>query len=299
MRIVFLGSGEFGLATLERIERVHELVGVVTSPDKPAGRKRTQKSTAIGEWATSQNVTLYKTDNVHTPEFLETMNSLAPDAVVVIAFGQKLSEEFIGICPTINLHASLLPRWRGASPINAAILHGDARAGVSVITLAQNMDAGVVLGKVSTEISPTETAGELHDRLAMLGPDIVMEVLGGDFTGEDQDESLVTYAPKMSRKDSILDLSQDAIQVANAIRGYSPWPGCHLTIAGVDCKISRAIPKDSAGEIGTVLYDGTIAVGKGSIEIIALKPAGSREMTWKDFCNGRSIQAGAICEVPS
>jgi methionyl-tRNA formyltransferase len=299
MRILFLGSGEFGLATLERIAREHELVGVVTSPDKPAGRNRSPKQTAIGEWASAQQVALFKTNNVNTPAFLEQMNALNPDAVVVIAFGQKLSEACIGNRPTINLHASLLPRWRGAAPINAAILHGDVVAGVSVITLAQKMDAGIVLGKVTTTISPTETAGELHDRLALLGPEIVMEVLDGDFSGEEQDETLVTYAPKMSRKDAILDLSKSAVQVANAIRGYSPWPGCHLTIAGVDCKIHRAIPKDGTGDIGTVLEDGTIAVGFGSIEVQELKPAGSRAMSWKDFCNGRAIQTGDLCEVPS
>ena len=297
MKILFLGSGEFGLETLKRLAEVHEIVGVVTAPDKPAGRNRTETPTPIGAWSGVQGVPIFKSDNVNTEAFIQTMLDLRPEAVVVIAFGQKLSEAFIGNRPTINLHASLLPRWRGAAPINAAILSGDEQSGVSVITLAQRMDAGEILGQVATSIDAVETAGELHDRLALLGPALVLEVLAGDFTGEEQDEALVTYAPKMSRKDAILDLTQSATEVANAIRGYSPWPGCHVTIAGVDCKLHRAIPKDSSGEVGHVLEDGTIAVGEGSIEILELKPAGGNTMSWKDFCNGRSIQTGARCKV--
>ncbi|MBT4530732.1 MAG: methionyl-tRNA formyltransferase [Phycisphaerae bacterium] len=298
MRILFLGSGEFGQPTLELLAKEHDLVGVVTSPDRPAGRNRSDTPTPIGAWAEKHGVPLFKTDNVNADEFVQKIDNLSPDAVVVIAFGQKLSVDFIGNRPTINLHASLLPRWRGAAPINAAIVHGDTKSGVSVITLAEKMDAGLILGQHSTVIAPTETAGELHDRLALLGPALILEVLSGDFSGELQDEGKVTYAPKMSRNDAKLDLSQSAIEVSNAIRGYSPWPGCHLTIVGDDCKIIRAIPKESNGEIGEVLEDGTIAVGDGSIEILDLKPSGGKMMTWKDFCNGRSVKAGSCCEVP-
>ncbi len=159
------------------------------------------------------------------------------------------------------------------------------------------MDSGTVLGQVAIPIEPTETAGELHDRLSLLGPDLVCSVLSGDFIGEEQDESKVTYAPKLSRSDASLDLSKDAKVVANTIRGLSPWPGCHVTISGTDCKILRAIPKNGVGTVGELLDDGTIAVGEGSIEILELKPAGSKAMSWKDFCNGRSVQAGEMCEV--
>jgi methionyl-tRNA formyltransferase len=299
MKIIFLGSGEFGLPTLQRLASEHEVVGVVTSPDQRAGRNRSEKQTAIGQWANEHGLQVHNCDDVNTPEFIETMKSLGAEASVVIAFGQKLSEAYIGLHPTINLHASLLPRWRGAAPINAAVVHGDKETGVSVITLAQQMDAGCVLGQVSTPINETETAGELHDRLALLGPDLVMEILEGDFTGTTQDESCATYAPKLSRSDAILDLSKSAEVIANTIRGYSPWPACHLQIAGVDCKLLRAIPKNGTGMIGELLHDGTIAVGSGSIEIIELKPAGSKMMNWKDFCNGRAIQVGDICEVSS
>ena len=159
------------------------------------------------------------------------------------------------------------------------------------------MDAGKILGRTSLQINPEETAGELHDRLALLGPDIVVDVLAGDFSGEEQNESLVTYAPKISRSDATLDLTQSATVVASTIRGYSPWPACHLVISGIDCKLMRAIPKESSGAIGEILTDGTIAVGEGSIEILNLKPVGSNDMSWKDFCNGRSVRVGDVCEV--
>lgn len=299
MNILFLGSGAFGLATLERLAQEHEIVGVVTSPDKPSGRNRSLSATPIGTWASEHELPLLKQENVNTSECIESMTSLKPDVLVVIAFGQKLSEKFLEIAQAVNLHASLLPRWRGAAPINAAILHGDSHSGLSVITLANQMDAGRVLGQVSTPIGKQETAGELHDRLALLGPELMEEVLTGDFCGCEQNETEVTYAPKLSRNDARIDLTKSATDVANTIRGYSPWPGCHLLISGIDCKVMRAIPNDGSGEIGEILEDGSIAVGKGSIDILELKPAGSKAMCWADFCNGRSIQTGDICGVPT
>ena len=298
MKIAFLGSGEFGLPTLQKLAIAHEVVCVVTSKDKAAGRNRKQTATPIAQWASEQQLHVIKTDDVNCDDIREEISALEVDAMVVIAFGQKLSDALIQSQRTMNLHASLLPRWRGAAPINAAVVHGDQRSGVSVITLAQEMDAGLVLGQVSTAIFETETAGELHDRLSLLGPDIVLSVLSNDYAGEAQDESLVTYAPKLSRDDSILDLTLDAQTVARTIRGLSPWPCCHLQISGVDCKILNAIAKNSTGRVGEVLEDGTIATGSGSIEILEMKPAGSKTMNWNDFCNGRSIKVGCQCEVP-
>ena len=299
MKLLFMGSGELGLPTLQRLMQSHDVVGVITSPNRPAGRKLKKKPTAIGEWASMNSLNVVKTSDVNSVEMISMIDSLEVDAVVVIAFGQKLSEKAIGERRAINLHASLLPKWRGASPINAAIVNGDSETGVSVITLAQQMDAGIVLGQSSLAIDETETAGELHDRLSMLGPDLVMEVLAGDFSGEKQDETQVTYAPKLSRKDSLLDLTQSADVIARRIRGLSPWPGCHLTISGIDCKIIRAIPNESKGEVGEILSEGSIAVGSGSIEILQLRPSGGKSMSWKDFCNGRSIQVGDMCGVQS
>lgn len=302
MRLLFLGSGAFGLPTMQSLYESHEVVGVLTSEDRRAGRKQRMSPTPIATYAMEHGITVYKTSDVNSSEMVDIVDSLRLDAMVVIAFGQKLQAAIIGDRFAINLHGSLLPRWRGAAPINAAILHGDELSGVSVITLAQRMDAGLILGQLSTHIGDSETAGELHDRLAMLGPNLVNEVLTADGSGDIQDESLVTYAPKLTRGDAKLDLSLDADSVARTIRGYSPWPGCHIMIGGIDCKLLRAITKhnmEKHGEIGEILTDGSMAVGIGSIEIMELQPAGGRPMTWKEFCNGRSVKAGDTCEVRS
>ena len=299
MRLLFLGSGAFGLPTLQRLVESYDVCGVVSSEDKPAGRRQKVTPTPIRAWANEHDIEVFATSNVNTKEMISTIDDLEVDVMVVIAFGQKLSEEVIGKRMAINLHASLLPRWRGASPINAAILHGDLETGVSVITLAQRMDAGCVLGRQTTPIGESETAGELHDRLSLLGADLVLCVLAGDQEATEQDESLVTYAPKISRTDAILDLGSDSQVVARTINSFSPWPGCHMEIAGIDCKLLRAVSKKGDGSIGEILADGSIAVGDGSVAVTEIQPAGGKPMSWKDFCNGRSIQTGERCEVRS
>jgi methionyl-tRNA formyltransferase len=297
MRIVFLGSGKFGLPTLKRLHEDHEVQAVVTAPPRTAGRNRKPRATPIGSFATEQNLLLIEPENINDPEIISSIKSLDAEAMIVIAFGQKLNREVIGEHFAINLHASLLPKWRGAAPINAAIVHGDAVTGVSVISLAERMDAGLVYGRRPIEIEETETAGELHDRLAALGPELVADVLAGDRVGVEQDETNVTIAPKLSRIDAKINLSEDSEILARKIRGYSPWPSCHLEISGVDCKILRAIPNTTCGNQGEILEDGLIGVGSGSIQILELQPAGGKPMRWKDFCNGRDVQVGDLCEV--
>ena len=297
MRLLFLGSGEFGLPTLQKLVASHDVCAVISSKDRPAGRNQKVTQTPISAWASQNNIEVLPTADVNSSEMIKTIVALEVEAMVVIAFGQKLSEAVIGNHFAFNLHASLLPRWRGASPINAAILHGDIESGVSVITLSQQMDGGSILAQDTTPIGQCETAGELHDRLAVVGADLVLSVLKGDKSPSDQDESVVTYAPKITRADAVVDLQQDAEVVARTIRGYSPWPGCHLEIASVDCKLLNAVASDGAGTPGEILEDGSIAVGRGSVAITELQPAGSKPMSWKDFCNGRSVNAGDHCEV--
>ncbi|MBC8522930.1 hypothetical protein H8D29_03285 [PVC group bacterium] len=299
MRIAFIGSGAFGLPTLERLYADHEIVAVITAPPKKAGRNQKPRSTTIGSWAIEHKVLLSEAEDVNESSIIDQVNSFDIEAMVIIAFGQKLSSEFIGNHFAINLHASLLPEWRGAAPINASIINGDSKTGVSVISIADRMDAGVVFGSRITNIGNIETAGELHDRLSLLGPDLVIQVLLGDRIGEVQNEEAVTVAPKLTRQDAVLDLSQEASVLAQKIRGLSPWPGCHLEIAGVDCKLLRAISNKEGGEVGEILAGGTIAVGKGSLEVLELQPAGGKPMSWKDFCNGRQVQVGYKCMVKS
>ena len=296
MQVLFVGSGAFGLPVLKHLVETQRCVGVVTGVDKPVGRNRKLSGTPVGIYSESNNLPLIKTIDINDEQSLDSFDF---DVMVVIAFGQKIKSKLLSKYRAINLHASLLPRWRGASPINAAIMNGDSLTGLSVIALENRIDAGPILGQIETEIDPEETAGALHDRLSLLGPQLLDEVLLGDsdFSGMLQDENFATYSGKLSRKDALLDLSASATQVSQKIRGLSPWPGCHLLIGGVDCKILSAVAKSGMGEPGEILADGTIATGIGSIEVLQIKPAGGSEMTWKDFCNGRSIKEGEICKV--
>lgn len=255
MRIAFLGSGEFGVPTLRALARSHTLVGVVTQPDRPAGRGGALTPTPIGAVAQSElpDVPLLRPVKCNVPEVVGEIRGWNADAWVVIAFGQKLGKALLDGVFAINLHASILARWRGAAPINAAIIAGDTHSGNSVITLADRMDAGEVLASTRSEIGASETAGELHDRLSAEGPDLVARVLRDFVTGtlerRTQDESLVTLAPKLSRADGYVDFTQDSFICARRINGLSPWPGVTMTLRGAagdgePLKLCRAIALD-------------------------------------------------------
>ena len=161
------------------------------------------------------------------------------------------------------------------------------------------MDGGLVLASESTSIGAEETTGELHDRLALMGPELIERVINGEREDIVQDEALVSYASKLTRKDAVLDLSLPNNVVARHIRGLSPWPSCHLMIGGVDCKLLNAIAVNGEGKHGEIIEGSRIACGKGAIEITELKPSGGKSMGWQEFCNGRSIKVGDFCEVPT
>ena len=295
-QVLFVGSGAFGEPTLKALAASSQCVGVVTATDKKAGRKQQLTPTPIGICAEALGLPCIKTDNINTEP---SIHDFEFDTMVVIAFGQKLSGDLIERYDAVNLHASLLPRWRGAAPIHAAIMHGDSVTGVSVITLANTMDGGLALASESTSIGAEETTGELHDRLALRGPELIERVINGEREDIVQDEALVTYASKLTRKDAVLDLSLPNNVVARHIRGLSPWPSCHLMIGGVDCKLLNAIAVNGEGKHGEIIEGSRIACGKGAIEITELKPSGGKSMGWQEFCNGRSIKVGDFCEVPT
>ena len=235
MRLIFLGSGEFGLPVLGDLRSRHELVGVMTQPDRPAGRRRQMTPTAVAQWATERGITVWKVEDVNEPSIVERVTSMGVDGGVVIAFGQKLGEALIeslgGLA--VNLHASLLPKYRGAAPISWAMIRGERETGLSVIGLAQRMDAGLVYGQVGTSIDPLETAGELHDRLSQMGPGLIEQVLSrfesGQLTGEAQDGAFVSKAPKLSKADGYVDFDADAEEVRCRVHGLTPWPGARVT----------------------------------------------------------------------
>ncbi len=303
MRVVFFGSGAFGLPTLQKLATAHEIALVVTQPDRPAGRNRKLTPTPIAEFAMSRGMAIIKPENVNEPAVVDQIRSVNAEAFVVIAFGQKLGRRLLEGVFAINLHGSLLPKYRGAAPINWAMINGETTTGVSVITLADRMDAGEILATRSVAIDPMETAGELHDRLALLGPEAVLQVLElhvrGELKPQPQDESQVTYAPKLSKADGTVHFDQPALRVRQRVHGLTPWPGCTVKLAGRPLRLMRvkvAHADQHFPEPGVVQPDLTISCAPGAIQLLAVQPPGGKVMSFAAYCNGQSVPIGARCE---
>lgn len=311
MKLLFFGSGAFGLPTLESLAQSGQICGIVTQPDRPAGRGSKTAPTPIGAWAAEHlaDAPLLKPQNVNDPQIISQIRSLGADAWVVIAFGQKLSRELLGDTFAINLHASLLPRWRGAAPINHAILAGDANSGNSVITLADRMDAGLVLAQLPRPIEPEQTAGQLHDLLAQDGAELVAQVLedheAGTLKPKEQEESLVTIASKLAKADGWVDFTAESTACRRRIHGLTPWPGVtvqHGSTTPKPLKLlnAEALEPDSAqsqSPPGTIIDadQGIIACAEGScLKLITVQPAGKKPMPWADYARGRHIQSGEM-----
>ncbi|MEZ6317680.1 MAG: methionyl-tRNA formyltransferase [Phycisphaerales bacterium] len=307
--VVYFGSGAFGVPTLRALAERHHIRAVVTQPDRPAGRGKTLTPNPIAAFAADHlpDADLIKPEKVNTPEVIDRVRAHPADAWVVIAFGQYLGRRLLADRFAINLHASLLPRWRGAAPINHAVLAGDSVTGNSVITLAERMDAGFVLGQTRRPIDPTQTAGELHDQLADDGPALVLDVLArhaaGSLTPVEQDESLVTLAGKLSREDACVDFAQPADACRARINGFSPWPGVAVELAGQRLKLVRAGPESGnpppEQPPGTVLdaQRGIIACAGSRLQLLEVQPAGKRAMAWEEFARGARVQNGDLVEA--
>jgi len=302
VKLVFFGSGAFGLPTLCALSQHHDITAVVSQPDRPAGRKRTLTPTPISQWAHEHAPDrLLTADNVNAPHCIDHLHSLNSDAWVVIAFGQKLKPELLGSHLAMNLHASLLPRWRGAAPIAHTILEGDTTTGNSVITLAQRMDAGNILTQSVRTITPTITAGQLHDALASDGPALVLDVItrftDGSLREQTQDESAVTLAPKLSRADAHINFNDVADICRRRINAYSPWPGVVLNLSGTRIKALRADCSnvcDSDAKPGSLIdaEQGLLACGAGTtLQLLDVQPQGKRVMSWSQFIRGHRLRA--------
>ena len=305
LRIIFAGSGEFGLPTLRALlDAGHDVVQVFTQPDRPAGRGRKLAPTPIGQFALERDLPLVRTQDInHEP--------LPPaDLMVVIAFGQKISE---GVANhprlgSVNLHSSRLPQFRGAAPINWAILNGETVTGNSIIRLAQRMDAGAVLGMSELAVGELETAGELHDRLAADGAPLMLETIRrlADGATEEiaQDDSQATRALKLSREMSKIDWGQPADVVARKIRGMYPWPGCRVRLldaAGgelgrLTLVRARAVGGSDETHPGEVRADRTVGAGRGSVDVVEVQPEGKRPMSLSAYRNGHPWDPGMRLE---
>jgi methionyl-tRNA formyltransferase len=303
MKIVFLGSGAFGLPTLRRLVAEHTVSLVVTQPDRSAGRGRKLTPTAVALFAAEHGVETIRTPDINDEQTADRIRAAGGDALVVIAFGQKIAPVVLDEAFAINLHASLLPKYRGAAPINWAVINGEAETGVSVITITQRMDAGDVLAQRSTPIDPMETAEELSDRLAALGPEIIMETLDHHMAGRlrpaPQDDRLATRAPKLSKADGTVRFDQPPTAVQHRVHGLTPWPGCAVLIGGERLKLLR-VETTATGEVtanpGLVLEDGTIACAGGSVRLLEVQPPGGKPMSFEAFRRGRDVPPGCRME---
>ncbi len=303
MDVVFLGSGAFGVPTLAMLAAQHRVTGIVTQPDRRAGRGGKLTPTPVGEWAAAHlpDVPMIKPEKINTDQARSVVRGWDADAWVVIAYGQYLGQKLLADRWAINLHGSRLPRWRGAAPINAAIVVGDSVSGNSIITIDREMDAGAVLAQSQRTIEPDMTAAMLHDALSHDGPDLVAQVLGQRAnqteTYTTQDPSLVTIAPKMSKSDGVVDFAQPARLVAARINGLNPWPSVSVGFRDETIKINRVKPSEveSQQEPGAIASpdDGLVVCGDNRcIELLQVQAQGKREMDWRSFANGRSVEYG-------
>jgi len=330
MKILMAATGDFALPTLACLTSGgHDLLALITQPDRPAGRGRRVRPARIKQAALHCRVPVLQPERIAAAETVALVADLAPEVLLVIAYGQKIPEEICKLPPkgAINLHGSLLPELRGAAPCNWAIVNGLKRSGASVMYLAPKMDTGGVLGQREVAIGPRETAGQLHDRLATVGARLVLEVLdqieAGTLKPTPQDESRATLAPRLSKADGAIDWRRPAGQLDCFVRGMSPWPGAftYLKQSGrpdLRVIVEEALPlEDVAGELkklgelgelreesdpGTVLETGrrlVVAAGRGAVDIAAVKPESARRMTAQAFCNGHAVQIGDRLGLPS
>ena len=309
MNIAYLGSGEFGIPCLDALKASHHEVSlVVTQPAQPSGRGRIPRPTPVARWAESHAEPFLETSKVNAPEIINRIAEGRLDCLVVIAFGQKIGTTLVALPPkgAINVHASLLPKFRGAAPINWAIIRGESETGLSIITLAERMDAGDILAQRPTEIGVHETAGELHDRLAQMAAALLLDTLdridAGTATYTEQDEFLASRAPKLKKADGLLDFQQPAYVLADRIRGFWPWPGASAcfqsTATGKTSRVTLALAdviwgvSSGSSVPGTFDEDLNVICGDGKLSIMKIKPAGAGLMTFGDFINGWRVQPG-------
>lgn len=303
--VVFFGSGAFGLPTVKWLHGAGRLVGIVTQPDRPAGRGATLTPTPVAAWAAEHapGVPIVKAEKVNEAGPLAEVRGWACGAWVVIAFGQKLSAALLADRFAVNLHGSLLPRWRGAAPIHAAILAGDAEIGSSVITLAQTMDAGLVLARSARARDPMRTTGEMHDLLAAEGPGLIGEVLRrratGEIWGETQDPARVTLARKLKKEEGWIDFARPAVESQRRVHGLNPWPGVTVRFRGQELKVLRVGVTASGGEAGVIVdaAGGVVACGEGAgLVLMEVQSPGKRPMAWGEFARGARVVVGERVE---
>ena len=298
MRIVFAGTPEFAAEHLKALlDSPYEIVAVYTQPDRPAGRGQKLMPSAVKALAVAHDIPVFQPQTLRNADAQAELAALKPDLMVVVAYGLILPQAVLDIprLGCINSHASLLPRWRGAAPIQRAVEAGDAESGVTVMRMEAGLDTGPMLLKVTTPISADDTGGSLHDRLAQLGPGAVVQAIAGladgSLQGEVQDDALATYAHKLNKDEARLDWSRPAVELERLIRAFNPWPVCHSTLDGETVKVLGANLSTGKGEPGEILSaskDGlVVACADGALSMTRLQLPGGKALAFSDLFNSR------------
>lgn len=302
LKIIFAGTPEFSVAPLQAlIESRHEVIAVYTQPDRPAGRGRSMKPSPVKEKALEAGLPVYQPVNFREEADLSELEALNADVMVVVAYGLILPQRVLDAPKhgCLNIHASLLPRWRGAAPIQRAIQAGDSESGVTIMQMEAGLDTGPMLYKSVIEIAETETGGELHDRLMPLGAEALLATL--DLLVDDrlepeiQDDSLANYAHKLQKKEAQIDWSQSAVEIARMVRAFNPWPVAYTQLQNKTLRIwqAEALSVDHSAAPGNVIVtsaDGIdVATADGILRITELQPEGKRKMSARDFLNAHDL----------
>ncbi len=313
MRVIYLGTPDFAVPCLERlVQGGYDVAGVVTQPDRPRGRGQKTGVSPVKACALKWGLPVHQPERVADPVFIEAVRALAPEVMVVVAFGQKIPALLLTLAPLgcINVHASLLPEYRGAAPIHRAIIDGRRETGVTTIYLDEGWDTGDIILQRRVPITCEDTVGALHDRLAEAGAGLLLETLAAIARGEaprtPQDESRAFYARKLTNTDGAIPWSRDAGAIHNLVRGMNPWPGAYTWYGGALLKVWKTQPVSGGsepaspqpGEVLAVDRDGIlVAAGRGKLRLLEVQPEGGRRMSGADFARGRRLEAGTSFTV--
>lgn len=304
LRIVFAGTPEFAAEHLKALlDTPHQIIAVYSQPDRPAGRGQKLTPSPVKQLALQHAIPVYQPQTLRDPAAQAELAALKPDLMVVVAYGLILPQVVLDTprLGCINSHASLLPRWRGAAPIQRAIEAGDAKSGVTVMQMEAGLDTGPMLLKVSTAIIAADSGGSLHDRLAALGPPAVIEAIrglaAGTLKGQVQDDSLATYAHKLNKDEARIDWSRPAVELERLVRAFHPWPICHSTLNGEALKVHAAQMGEGSGAPGTILAADksglTVACDTGALRLTRLQLPGGKALNFSDLFNSRREQFAA------
>jgi methionyl-tRNA formyltransferase len=294
-KVVFMGTPEFAVAPLRRLIESHEVIGVVTQPDRPAGRNRQLQMSPVKQVALEAGIPVQQPERLRRPEAIDGLKVWSPDVFVVAAFGQILPQAVLDLPPhgSINIHASLLPRWRGAAPINAVTRAGDAESGITIMKMDAGLDTGPILTQRAITLALDETAETLHDKLSVIGADLLIETLpdylNGSIVPRPQDESQATFAPRIDKSEGHIDWTRSAAEIERMVRAFTPWPGTYTTWNGKQLKILAAMVAHGSAEPGKVTKPDdhiVIGTGDGLLYPLRVQLEGKGPVTIAEFLRG-------------